>query len=247
MVQEAAAGLIGLGGDPTELVTACRRMVDRQVGCAPLWWLAARLLTAPEPRPEARRVVQEITDDRSVSELAAALPDGATVCVVGRLGRLTDALARRGDCRLLFVDTLDDSMSELRRLARADIEVVDVPAGAIAPAVRASNLVLLDGAAFGPDFALVPIGGGAAAAVAQQVGVPVWALAGVGHLLPTRMFDSLATRYANGNDPWDLDLEDLELGLVSAVCGPDGPEPVAAALLRTDCPVAPELFRSTAF
>ena len=247
MVREAAAGLLGLGGDQTELVTACRRMVDRQVSCAPLWWLAARLLTTTEPRAEARRAVAEIGDDRSAYELAAALPDGATICVVGHLGRLADALVKRADCRVLLVDTLDESAPGLRRLDRADVEVVEVPAGAIAPAVRASNVLLLDGSAIGPQFSLVPLGGGAAAAVARMSGVPTWVLAGAGHLLPGPMFDAMARRYANEADAWDLDMEDLEHSLVDQLCGPDGPEDVAAGLRRTDCPIAPELFRSTAF
>ena len=34
---------------------------------------------------------------------------------------------------------------------------------------------------------------------------------------------------------------------MSHIAGPGGPEPVAEGLKRTDCPVAPELFRTTAF
>jgi hypothetical protein len=39
----------------------------------------------------------------------------------------------------------------------------------------------------------------------------------------------------------------MPLDLVDRLCGPAGPEPVAAGLRRVDCPITPELFRSTAF
>ena len=47
--------------------------------------------------------------------------------------------------------------------------------------------------------------------------------------------------------PWEVDHDVAPLSLVSALCGPAGPEPVADGLRRLDCPVAPELLRSSPF
>jgi hypothetical protein len=83
----------------------------------------------------------------------------------------------------------------------------------------------------------------AAATVARHAEVPVWLAAGVGRLLPARMWEALAGRRATrAADPWDLDEEVVSLSLVDQVCGPAGLTSVQEALRRTDCPVAPELF-----
>jgi hypothetical protein len=50
-----------------------------------------------------------------------------------------------------------------------------------------------------------------------------------------------------GAEPWDADDEFVPLDLVDRVVGPRGPETVADALARIDCPVAPELFRGDVF
>ena len=247
MVREAAAGLVGLGGDPTETLTACRRIVDRQVACAPLWWLAARVLTSPDGIGEARRVVHQVTEDPTVTELRDHIPDDAVVCVVGRLARSAPVFAARGDCTAMLVDTLDDSDYAIRRLQRADVDVVEVLPGSIATAVRESTLVIIEATAVGPTRSMVPLGALAAAAVAQHLGRPVWILAGRGYLMPARMYEALARRCTTDIDVWDLDVEELDHSLVTSICGEAGPESVADALRRTDCPVAPELFRPTAF
>jgi hypothetical protein len=69
-------------------------------------------------------------------------------------------------------------------------------------------------------------------------------VAGVGRLLPARMWEALAGRLDQLGDPWDLDDEIVPLALVSQVAGPDGVQDLDTALKRVDCPIAPELFRS---
>ncbi len=247
LVREAAGALGGLGSDLSGVVTACRRIVDRQVWCGPLWWLCARVLSAGDQRGELRRVVADIDADRTLFELGQALPDDATVVIAGRIGGLIDALAPRGDCQIILIDTLDESNYSRRRLERADVDVTYVSGGAIGPAVARANLVLLDAVAVGPHDALVPSGGSAAAACAYVAGIPVWLVAEVGRLLPAQMWEALRSRYADEGDPWDLDFEVVRMELISQLCGPSGPESVADGLRRTACPVTPELFRPTAF
>jgi hypothetical protein len=83
----------------------------------------------------------------------------------------------------------------------------------------------------------------AAAAAARHADVPVWAIAGVGRLLPARMFEALSGRWADSVDPLEAVEELMALDLVDRLVGVDGVVEVADGLRRTDCPIAPELFR----
>ena len=104
-------------------------------------------------------------------------------------------------------------------------------------------MLLLEAVAVGPTGFVAVSGSLAAATVARHAKVPVWLAAGVGRLLPARMWDALGSRRATwAADPWDLDEEVVPLTLVDEVVGPRGPQPPEVALRRTDCPVAPELF-----
>ncbi|HEX9506375.1 MAG TPA: hypothetical protein VGA62_10265, partial [Acidimicrobiia bacterium] len=49
LVAEAADCLAEFDDDPAGLVVTCRRLLDHHPDCAPLWWLCARVLGAPDP------------------------------------------------------------------------------------------------------------------------------------------------------------------------------------------------------
>jgi hypothetical protein len=246
MVRETAGALGALGFDPAGLVTACRRIVDRHPTSGPLWWLCARVLTAAEPMEEAWRCVDEVDDDPTASELALALPDDATVCVVGWPEVVARALRRRGDLAVLAVDAEDLGHGFARRLRREDVAAEEVPAAGLGAAAAAADVVLLEASAVGPDALVAEPGSHAAAAVAYCAERPVWVVGGVGRLLPAPMFGALLARL-EGEAPWRLDVDVVPLALASRLCGPAGAEPVPDGLARTDCPTAPELCRSTAF
>ncbi len=74
----------------------------------------------------------------------------------------------------------------------------------------------------------------------------MWLVAGVGRLLPGRMWDGLRAR-VEPDDPWDADDEFVPLDLSTGSSDHGGVETVADALRRTDCPVAPELFKGDVF
>jgi hypothetical protein len=248
LVRETAGSLASLGFDPTGLVTACRRIIDRHLTSGPLWWLCGRVLCSGEPRAEAWRAVDEIEDDPTGRELAHALPDDAVVCVLGWPEVVADALVRRGDADVLVVDTLGEGRGLARRLARADVVATEVPQHGLGAAAAAADLVLLEASAIGPGGALCAAGSRAAAAVAHHAEVPVWLVGGVGRLLPARVWAALLGRWeAEGGDPWEAEDEVMPLDLVDRLCGVAGPEPVADGLRRVDCPIAPELFKPTAF
>lgn len=243
LVDESAMALGAFRDDPAGLVAACRRIIDRQLTCGPLWWLCARVLCATDPMVEARAASEELAGDRTARELAAALGDDATVVVLGVPELTLGALARRGDVTPLVVDVDGLSHDVVRHLERVDVLGEAVPARSTSVAVDRSDVVLIEAFAAGPGAALVPAGSRAAAALAAQVGTPVWLVSGVGRLMPERMWDALVGRWSASIDPFDALEEELSLDAVDLVAGPDGPVELAEALRGTDCPVAPELFR----
>lgn len=242
VVAETARALASFSHDPQGLVTACRRMVSRQPRSGALVWLCARVLTANDPVAEIRLAVDEIENDRTERELVRHVPDDATVVVLGWPDVIGTALPRRGDLEVMVVDVGAEGSGLVRRLAHADVDAVDVPLAGLAAAVAGADLVLLEAAVVAPAAFLAPSGSRAAAAVARSAEVPVWLVAGVGRLLPQRMWEPLQ-RFLAIDEPWDDDDEVVPLDLVDRVVGPTGPLPVADALRRTDCPVAPELFK----
>lgn len=243
IVQETASALSSFSGDPQGLVTACRRIVSRQPTSGPLLWFGARVLTAGDPRAEIWEAAGLVQADPTANELAHSLPSEATVVVLGWPDEIAAALPRRGDVEVLVVDTLGEGSGFVGRLLQSDVDAVDVPLAGLGAAVAASQLVLLEAPAIGPSEFLAVSGSRAAAAVARQAGVPVWLVGGVGRLLPQRMWDGLAGRVFGHDEPWEADEERVPLELVDMIVGPDGPEPVDQARRRTDCPVAPELFK----
>jgi hypothetical protein len=246
LVQETAAALASFTDDPQALVTACRRVVSRQPSSGPLLWLAARVLTAGDPQDEVWEAAGRIQSDATAGFLAAQLPDDATVTVLGWPDEIGAALPRRGDVRVLVVDTLGEGNGFVRRLWQSDVDAEDVPVSGLGAAVDASDLVLLESSAVGPSEFLAVAGSRAAAAVARHVGIPVWLVAGEGRLLPEAMWAGLRHRVVS-DEPWACDDEIVPLDLVDQVVGPVGIEPVGELFARCDCPVVPELFKGDVF
>ena len=245
LAREAAAALAGCADDPRALVMACRRLVDRQATSGPLWWLAARVVASPDPETEAWRSAEILRSDPTPAVVAALLPDDATVAVLGWPEQVTDALRRRGDARVLVVDSLGDGAPLVATLDRAGSEATLVPESGLGAAVAASTLVLLDASAVGPGGFLAAAGSRGAAAVAYTEEIPVWVVAGAGRILPERLWAAMVGTVTAVGDPWDADWEVVPLALATAVVGPDGPEAPAEALDRVDCPDAPELTGGT--
>jgi len=242
VVGEAARALASFTDDPQGLVTACRRLVSRQPGSAPLVWLCARVLTAGDPRAEIRCALDELEGDRTHGELSHALPDDATVLVLGWPEFATDSLPRRGDVEVLVVDVHHEGSGLVQRLVQADVDAVDVPLAGLGAAAAEADLVILEAGAVAPAEFLAVSGSRAAAAVARHNGTPVWLVAGVGRLLPERMWQPVREHVLT-DEAWDGDDEAVPLDLVDQVVGPTGLLAPADAIRRTDCPVAPELFK----
>jgi hypothetical protein len=243
LVRETAGALRGLGLDPSGLVVACRRIVERHPAAGPLWWLCARMLTSAEPMAAARAAVAEIELDDTVDELTDAIPDGATVVTIGWPDLVGLAVARRGDVRVLAVDAGHQGSSFVQRLERADVESELVPTEAAAIAIAAADLVLLEADALDATQVIAATGSAVLAAAASLSSTPVWCVAGCGRRLPSPMIEAIVERVAHGAiDPWSREVEALPSSLVAYVVGPHGRQPMGE--LRAECEMAPELLRT---
>ncbi|MFV0306973.1 MAG: hypothetical protein ACK5OX_04445 [Desertimonas sp.] len=243
LVVETAGALRALGLDPSELVVSCRRIVERHPTCGPLWWLCARVLTAAEPATSLRESVEQIGDDRTARRLAALLPDDGTVVVAGYPEVATEALCRRGDVRVLVVDTDFAGSAMARRLERADVDHDLVPAQAAAAAVASADLVLVEALALDDATAITPIGSGVATAAGAFRGVPVDVVAGRGRRLPGGLMGAVLERTVALVEPIDAEVEAIPMGAVGRVHGPDGS--TAPADIVAECEFAPELVRAS--
>jgi hypothetical protein len=244
LAREAAGALASFGDDPAGLVTACRRLVDRQSTSGPIWWLCARVLGAVvDPIGEAWTAANDLEEDTTVDALIACLPDDAWVTVLGYPEQAGAALRRRGDAHVLVVDSAGEGTGLLRRLERANVDAEYVDEGRVGAAAANSDVVLLEAFALGPGGFIALAGSRAAAAVAKHAQVPVWVVAGVGRVLPDRLWQAIAKRLDDQDDPWAVDEEVVALDLVDLVIGPEGPTSPSEAIRRADCPVVPELLK----
>lgn len=219
LVRESAAALSSFADDPKGLLTSCRRLLDRRSDCGPLVWLAARMLTAMDPRAEATRVVSELDADttghvleRGLDSLAA----GSSVLAMEDLGAFDAALQDRPDLRWLEPDDPE--------------------------AAGTADLVLIASDCAGPSEALVEAETVPVVEAARDRGTPVWLIAGAGRILPEQMWEMLHARH-RPDDPSMRGLAVLDLNrLVTRVVTPSGVRTPAEAARASGCPIVPELF-----
>lgn len=243
LVIETASALRGLGLDPSGLVVACRRIVERHPTCGPLWWLCSRLLTAPDPARAIRGAVQEMTADPTAGRLADALADDVTVATIGWPALVGDALGHRGDVRVLAVEANHLTSRFVQRLERQEVDCELVPTHAAAVAASEADVVLVEAEAVTPERAVVPIGSTVLAASAALTGTPVWLVAGCGRRLPAPVLDVMVERARPPVDPFAAEVEVLALAAVTFVVGPAGRVPCTPDAVRAECELAPELLR----
>jgi hypothetical protein len=248
LVEETAHALGSLHFDPSGLVVACRRIVQRHPFTGPLWWLCANVSTSAEPFEAVWELADEIRGDRSGAELAAALPDDAVVVTIGDPDVIGSGLVRRGDVRVLALDAGYSATSFVRRLERYDVDVEPVDSGFAGVACRHAGVVLVEAMAVDSDRAVVPAGSSTIAAAAGSWGTEVWLIAGVGRRLPSAFVDAMVAKIdalAVDVDPWDLDVEVLPTSMFTHVVGPHGKVPMGPPAIVAECPLASELLRQS--
>jgi len=209
-----------------------------------MWWLAARVMASTDPAGETQRACDAIEMDPTAKVLGGALPDDATAVIVGWPEQVSETLRRRGDLEVLVVDCLGEGFELARHLRGSGMEADLVPDAGLGTAVCEADLVILEATAMGPDGFLAASGSRAGAAVAHHAGIPVWLAAGVGRVLPARLWQALLERLDHAPDePWHCSEEVVPLALVDHVARPEGVLPAEDAPGRGDCPVVAELLR----
>lgn len=243
LVSETAHSLATFRDDSAGMVMACRRMLARHQTSGPLWWLTSHLCLASDTVAESRRRAAQFESDRTARELGLALPEEATVCVLGWPELVARALPARGDLEVLVVDVAGEATGLVRRLQRVDVDAIEVPLSGLGAAAASAQVLLVEASLVGPEGLIAVAGSRAAAATTMQAGGAVWVVAGVGRIVASQVWDFVAERHGNGVEPWELEDEVVPLLSASAIVGPDGVAEVAEALAAADTPVAPELFK----
>ena len=246
LVEETAHALGSLHFDPSGLVVACRRIVERHPFTGALWWLCANVSTSAEPFEAVWELAEEIRSDPTGAELAAALADDAVVATIGDPDVVAAGLIRRGDVRVLALDAHHTATSFVRRLERYDVDVEPVEAGVAGLVCRHADVVLVEALAVDSGRAVVPAGSSTIAAAARTWGTDAWLVAGVGRRLPAGFVDAMVAKVdalAEEIDPWDLDVEVIPTSMFTHVVGPHGRVPMGPPAIVAECPMAPELLR----
>ena len=238
LVIEAADCLADFAHDTTQLVTVCRRLLAHHPSCGPLWWLCARIIAAPDPSDAARESIRRLETDRTAARLSSLLPfpHDEPVAVLGWPEVVSAALGERPDLDVVVVRSRSGAEKLSRRLRTAEqpIRVVAEPELlALAP-----SHLLIEASAAGGGRALVPTGAVDLAAAARSHGARIWLVAGLGRVLPERLFESLLRAVGE-----DGKRELMAADAAERIVGPSGVDSPPALARRMDCSVAPELLR----
>jgi len=222
LVSETAQALRGLRSEPAGLVLAARRIVERHPTCAPLWWLCASVLAAGEPFEKARELSAQIDADETTNHLVDALPADAIVCIVGWNPTALEALARRGDCRAIIVDSFGTGDAAVNALERLDIDVQGVTLEHAAIAVQMSDVVIIDALGCGGTEVLSVGGSHAVAALAYCENKSVWTVTRRGTRLPIELWNAMKLANRDADAPWRSDVDVIPCQLLGRFIGPTG-------------------------
>ncbi len=77
--------------ESSAVLPACRRLLDRHPGCGPLWWVAARMLTAGDPVEEAERCADLLEADLTPDLVRDALTGERRAVRHGGVGDVASA------------------------------------------------------------------------------------------------------------------------------------------------------------
>ena len=240
LVAEAADCLAAFDDDLPGLVVACRRLIDHHTDAPLLWWLCARVLAAPDPSDAAWEAEGLVRDDHTPGRLAGLLPfpHDPPIAVIGWPELAGEALGSRPDLDVLAVRGPGDDPWR-RRLARSDATARPVDVVEAMACEPSHVLVEITGAS--PDEVLVPLGTKALLDELVRPTTIVWLVAGVGRVLPARLYTAMRARI----DPLeDHGLEAVDVQVADRIAGPTGLERPERMVRRVDAPVAPELLRA---
>jgi hypothetical protein len=240
LASEAAWTLGELAEDePTALLTACRRLLDRHPACGPLWWVSATLTTADDPVAAARRAAAELCSDPTPDRLAKALrasftaDDVVALTVPVELSLACLAASKPHPIRVL--GTPWSLRRAMRALSEVASEVTGWSSGEEREALAGAAVLIVEALAAGPRAVLVDPGVAAVIRASLDGSVPTWIAIGAGRALPSRLFDAASERAGDAVD--EVALDSFALAIAADVTG----DPAAVAA-QVSCPAGPELL-----
>jgi hypothetical protein len=125
-----------------------------------------------------------------------------------------------------------------RDLAQSDASAR--PVDAVEAAAMEPSHLLVEIVGAGADQILVGAGTGDVLDTLARPGLVVWLVAGIGRVLPERLFAAMLGELV---DVEDRGLELLDVQRVDRIAGPTGLVRTERLARLADCPVAPELLR----
>ncbi|HUY05683.1 MAG TPA: hypothetical protein VMU99_00280 [Acidimicrobiales bacterium] len=187
---EAAYALAGLADDRAALVGSCRRLLEFHPHVGALWWVCAHLIDALDVRSCAISLVNQLEADASIDELFA-YPTSDDRVVIESSRQIVRALYGRVD---LTVRLVGDGRS-LRLGVRAFGDSI-APVGAYQVneselALRDATLVVVEALAVSQNGILMNRAGARLARLAEDRGLALVVLAGVGRVLPEDLFGAM--------------------------------------------------------
>ena len=266
IAEEAALALAGLSFDDRRaLLPSCRRLLEFHPSCGPLWWVVAHLLVADDLRAAASHVLEQLSADPTPDELAAAFPSQA-VLVATSARASVDAFLLRPDLEIRLFGKPRALRSALRTLG-LNGAVSAWEEDEIEVALHGVQLVVIEALAAGASGCVVDSLSGALANSAAREGISIWAVLGMGRLLPEALFQALCQKSAPraldglGSDDdgalfADDELDDFEqadqwrpprpvlvpAAAIGKVIGPRGPGATGPGLSHPLCPSPIELL-----
>ncbi len=238
---EAAWTLGELGSkDPAAVLTASRRLVERQPTCGPLWWVCAHLVASVDPFETARRLSAELYSDpvpaRVADSLAASFTSSDLLGATSPVDVLQQALARRGRYRLRLLAEPRALRRDLHLVGSVADEVTGFEPDEADEALAAASVLLVEPELASPDGLLVAEPYAQVVEAAHRRHVPVWALLGTGRVLPAALGERAR---ALAGDRVRL----LAPRLLAVAVDETGDGDVARALSTPSCPPGTELTR----
>jgi hypothetical protein len=245
LVNETAQALRGLRSEPAGLVLAARRIVERHPTCAPLWWLCASVLASADPFEKARELSDLMDADKTTNHLVDALPADGTVCIVGWSPTVLEALARRGDCRAIIVDSFGTGDAAVNALERLDIEVQGVTLEHAALGVQMSDVVIIDALGCGGTEVLSVGGSHAVVALAYCNNLPAWTVTRLGTRLPIELWNAMKLANRDPDTPWRTGVDVIPRQLLGRIIGPTGISDIDINTVQSfvgECPASTEML-----
>ncbi len=250
LASEAAYTLAELSCyEPSAVLTACRRLLERHPSCGPLWWVGANLAATGDAFETGRRAGGELcsdpTPDRLASALKSTIPGGEAVVLGVPVDVALEGLCRARPYELRVVGDGHELRRAIRSVSyvsdtRDAPDVVGYASGDEERAVEGAAVVIVEALAAGAGGCLLERSAADLVEVAGDSGVPVWALAGLGRALPAAIFQAAVDRSS------DSDREEVavvDFAAFTLAITPEGSIAPQALAEAATCPAGTELLR----